>query len=93
MQVLLIDLDPKSSTNIKKADQKLEQANVSYSNALYPGGPDEVYEVFNTQGYGYALIAPDGKTSGTHLTIEEAVKRLAAILKGSQEPTAPGGGS
>lgn len=78
----MIDLDPRSKANIYKADRQLERSGVSYPNALFDGGAEEVHEVFNTQGYGYALIDPDGKTEGTHLEIKEIEESLAKMLKG-----------
>ncbi len=47
---------------------------------LYPRGREDIYPLLNTQGYGYAIIGPDGKTIDSHLHLPEAEKILAKTI-------------
>ena len=81
---MLIDLSKKTPDNVARANTLLDKLSVKLPNVLLENGAEEVFQRLNTQGYGYAVIGPDGNTIGTHLQLPEAEKQVKAAVSSAK---------
>ncbi len=79
LAVLLLSLDGEGSSRaeaIAGMEQAMKDEGVDLPCAIVPGGSVETQERFGVQGYGIALIGPDGAIKGRDLQLSDVESML-----------------